>query len=45
MFAKVFGLVLAAVPFAFAARRLIETGNDLRYIWMVIDVRKPEDAF
>ena len=30
------GLLLAAVPFAFAGIRLLATGDDLRYLWMAI---------
>ena len=33
---KPLGLLVAVVPFAFAARRLIATGNDLRYTWMAL---------
>jgi hypothetical protein len=33
---KLLGLMVAAVPFAFAARRLFATGNDLRYTWMAL---------
>ena len=33
---KSLGLLVAVVPFAFAARRLIATGNDLRYAWMAL---------
>jgi hypothetical protein len=33
---KSLGLLVACVPFAFAARRLIATGNDLRYTWMAV---------
>ena len=33
---KVLGMLLAAVPFAFASIRLFTTGNDMRYLWMAV---------
>ncbi len=30
------GLLLAAVPFAFAGMRLLATGTDTRYLWMAV---------
>jgi hypothetical protein len=33
---KVLGVLLAAVPFAFASIRLLTTGSDMRYLWMAI---------
>ena len=34
MVLKVIGMLLAAVPFAFALIRRIETGADTRYLWV-----------
>ena len=31
---KAVGMLIAAVPFAFAGIRLATTGNDFRYLWM-----------
>jgi len=31
---RVLGVLIAAVPFAFASVRLFTTGSDLRYLWM-----------
>lgn len=33
---KVLGILVAAVPFAFASMRLLATGDDMRYLWMAI---------
>jgi heme exporter protein D len=33
---KVLGILIAAVPFAFAAIRLFATGNDMRYLWIAV---------
>ena len=33
---SVLGMLVAAVPFAFALTRLLSTGDDMRYIWMAI---------
>ena len=33
---RVIGVLLVAVPFAFAAMRLRATADDMRYVWMAI---------
>lgn len=33
---KVLGMLVAAVPFAFAMIRLFSTGDDTRYLWMAV---------